>query len=348
MKRKETEEKEKREMDGHCFRWMPVFSILSVLSFSFLFRPPCANAIEISLEQNRTERSSIGFVDMQRLFQAFPETQRARESFQEVVAKTQEQLNQQKAQILRLQNTLSDLQTQRQALMQGQQAPPEPPAAPPAVSTEAVVPAVEASTQPPSAPLAVAASSEAVKAEAAAPAVAASSPEPSGYAVKPSTPSVFPALPGVPSAEITPAPAAPALPPSPAVAVSSPAASAPPEVSSAAVSAEPAAPRPLPVAQLSADVRQKLASLDSQIAVTDQEIKREQADYGSREAAAEKNLVDLEGNKTDILLGKINKAIQIVADREGISVVVDKGNILYGHDAVDLTDKVLKQLQEMR
>jgi Skp family chaperone for outer membrane proteins len=326
------EEKEKQEREGRCFRWMPVLSALCTLSFSFLFRLPCANAIEISLEQNRTEHSSIGFVDMQRLFQAFPETQRARESFQEVVEKTQEQLNQQKAQILRLQNTLADLQTQREELMQGQQAPPEtPPAVPPAVSTEAAVPAVAASTQAPSVP------------------VAASSPEPSGYAVKPSTPSVFPALPGVPSAEITPAPAETAAPaPIPAVAVSSPAATAPPQVSSAAAASAPAAPRPLPVAQLSSDVRQKLASLDSQIAVTDQEIKREQADYGDREAAAEKNLVDLEGNKTDILLGEINKAIQIVADQEGISVVVDKGNILYGHDAVDLTDKVLKQLQEMR
>ncbi|MDE2314129.1 MAG: OmpH family outer membrane protein [Elusimicrobia bacterium] len=301
-----------------------------------------AGAIEISLEQNRSEHSSIGFVDMHRLFEAFPETQRAKESFQEVVSKTQEQLNQQKAQILRLQNSLADLKAQRQALMEGQQAPPQPPAAPPAVSSApalAAAPAVLSSTAAAmsTAPLEVAASS--------APAVAASSAAAQGFAAQASSAAVFPELPGVPSATIARSPApAPA-----AIAVSSPAAPSLPAVSSAAVSAAaPAAPQPLPVSQLSQDVRQKLAALDSHIAVTDQEINRDQVDYRNREAAAEKNLVDLEGNKTDILLGEIDKAIQTVADQEGISVVVDKGDILYGHDAVDLTDKVLKRLEESR
>ncbi len=103
-----------------------------------------AGAIEISLEQNRSEHSSIGFVDMHRLFEAFPETQRAKESFQEVVSNTQEQLNQQKAQILRLQNTLADLKAQRQALMEGQQAPSQLPVAPPAVSSATASPVASA------------------------------------------------------------------------------------------------------------------------------------------------------------------------------------------------------------
>jgi len=56
-------------------------------------------------------------------------------------------------------------------------------------------------------------------------------------------------------------------------------------------------------------------------------------------------LLDLESRRSEILLGKIYVGIQDVAREEGISVVVDKNQILFGQKAVDLTDKVLQKLK---
>ena len=71
----------------------------------------------------------------------------------------------------------------------------------------------------------------------------------------------------------------------------------------------------------------------------------EAADFKEFQSSTEKSLLDLESRKSEILLGKIHKAVQEVARKEGVSVVVDKGSILYGHNAVDLTEKVLRQLK---
>ncbi|MHB2025493.1 MAG: OmpH/Skp family outer membrane protein [Elusimicrobiota bacterium] len=289
-----------------------------------------AGAIEISLEQNRTEHSSIGFVDMQRLFAAFPDTQRAKQSFQEVLEKTQEQMNQRKADILRLKNKLADLNAQRQELMQAQQAPAPAP----------IQPAVAASSAP--------AVSSAPPAALARPAVlGAVVPSSAAYQARASTAAaVFPALPGVPSEPIVKTAPLQASVPTVPIALSTPAV-----VLSTPIAARVSAPPPVlvtPIAQLPPASRQSLAAIDSEIAVMDQEIKRDENDFKARETNAEKNLISLEGEKTDVLLGRINQAISVVAARAGISVVVDKGNILYGHNAVDLTDGVLKELEHMK
>ena len=92
-------------------------------------------------------------------------------------------------------------------------------------------------------------------------------------------------------------------------------------------------------------VNPALVGLDAKIALKAKELGQKEADYKEYQAAQEKNLLDLESRKTEILLGKISRGIQAVAKAEGISVVVDKSGIVFGHDAVDLTEKVLKYLQ---
>lgn len=108
----------------------------------------------------------------------------------------------------------------------------------------------------------------------------------------------------------------------------------------AAIESAPPEPEPAPSAPPG-----PLAVLDEKIAAKTQELERKQAEYKDREGDAEKNLLDLESKKTEILLGKIHKAIKEVARREGVSVVVDKSGILFGQDAVDLTERVLKELK---
>ncbi|MBI4375436.1 MAG: OmpH family outer membrane protein, partial [Elusimicrobia bacterium] len=88
-----------------------------------------------------------------------------------------------------------------------------------------------------------------------------------------------------------------------------------------------------------------LEEMDSRIAAKAAELAGKETAYEEERTATETNLLDLETRKTEILLGKIYKAVQDISRKEGISVVVDKGSILYGHDAVDLTDKVLKHLK---
>jgi hypothetical protein len=109
-----------------------------------------------------------------------------------------------------------------------------------------------------------------------------------------------------------------------------------------------AAPPPIAAstgtAQAIVQTNPALAELDAKIALKERALAAKEADYKEFQASQEKNLLDLESRRTDVLLGKINKAVQEVAHNEGISVVVDKSNILFGHGAVDLTDKVLKRL----
>jgi Skp family chaperone for outer membrane proteins len=45
------------------------------------------------------------------------------------------------------------------------------------------------------------------------------------------------------------------------------------------------------------------------------------------------------------VLARLYRAVSEVARRDGVSVVVDKSAILYGHPAVDLTDRVLAHLR---
>ena len=111
---------------------------------------------------------------------------------------------------------------------------------------------------------------------------------------------------------------------------------------SSAVAVSTPAPAALPPAPA---VPAATAALDEEIARKTAELARQEGSAREEQAAAEKNLLDLESRRSEILLGKIYRAVQEVAQREGISVVVDKSGIIYGHSAVDLTDKVLKYLR---
>lgn len=182
-------------------------------------------------------------------------------------------------------------------------------------------------------------------------------------------------------AKAAPAIAAPA-PAAPQVEISTPALSAPPAISSAAASSStstsaavlpglaittgpvfssmeglPSLPPPAPAAAASLPLPlaapaaappappSPLAELEEKLARRVKDLEQKEADFKDYQASAEKNLLDLESRRTEILLGKINKAVKAVAKREGISVIIDKGSILFGHDAVDLTEKVLKELK---
>lgn len=248
-----------------------------------------ALAIELSLEENRAERGSIGYIDIKRVFQLFPETQRAKDAFEETVRQTEEQVNLRKAELLRLRAELSRMKADREVLAAVPPAPPPPPK----------VPAAH---------------------KAAAPAPEKSGPKPLVASSSASAIAGLPGFSGVSSA-----------------AAHEPLLAALPEAATSALL--------LDEPPMVAPAQTPLQMIDERIAQKTAEIAQKEGEYKKQLADAEKNLLDLESRKSEVLLGKIYKALQEVARQEGVGVIVDKSAILYGHAAVDLTDKVLKRLK---
>ena len=320
--------------------------ILTAAVLLGLAGPARLGAIELSLEENRAERGNIGFVDSQRLFKLFPETLKAKENFDEAVRQAEDQINLRQAEVLRLRAAIDSLQVERAALVKST---PTPVAATPAAAAVPVAAPAPAVSTAAAALAAVRVSTTATVpvALSTAPAVAPAVP---GTSAAVSTRTVMMHLPGFPEtppqalAE-TKATLPPGNQPAPPAAVTAPPAAA---STAPAPVAPPAAPTAAPAtssAPASAVLTAALAALDSQIAQKTRELERKQREAQDEQSSAEKNLLDLESRKSEILLGKIYKAVQEVARREGVSVVVDKSGILYGHNAVDLTDKVLKYLK---
>ena len=94
-----------------------------------------------------------------------------------------------------------------------------------------------------------------------------------------------------------------------------------------------------------AKAAQSLVELENKLAEKSRALQDKEAEFKTYQAQVEKNLLELEDKKTEILLGKIYRAVQEVAREEGVSVVIDRSQILFGHQAMDLTDKVLKKLK---
>jgi Skp family chaperone for outer membrane proteins len=276
---------------------MKQISILS-LCIVLLSSSGPAYAIELSLEENRAERGSVGFVDMKRLFVASPDAARAREGLEELVRQAEERVNTKKAEVLRLRQEVGALKIAREELAKSTPTATAPPSAP--VNPLLPVPSAK--------PLA---------------------PTP---ATKDPVPPLTINLPGLTDGPLnlerpggSPLNPTPAANTAPAVAVST----VPPP---AAVPAEPT-------------LAQRLLELDGRITARQGDVDRLQADLDGERLGAEKSLLDAEGRKADQVLARLYRAISEVARREGVSVVVDKSATLYGHPAVDLTEKILKQLR---
>lgn len=62
-------------------------------------------------------------------------------------------------------------------------------------------------------------------------------------------------------------------------------------------------------------------------------------------ARVERELAEMEERRSLSILGKIYKALEKLAETEGVDVVVDKSSVLYGNATVDLTEKLQKRLR---
>ena len=156
-------------------------------------------------------------------------------------------------------------------------------------------------------------------------------------------PSTLP--PATPAPAATAPPAAPAQTAQPATPPQNNLPSTLPSTLPDPLSPSPAAAPAAPSIPAGPTIAERLAELDVKIATRQAELSRAEAELDRERLNAERNLLDSEGRKTDQVLARLYRAISEVARREGVSVVLDKTTTLYGHPAVDLTDKVLRQLR---
>lgn len=291
-------------------------------------------AIELSLEENRAERGSVGYVDMKRLFSASPDATRAREGLEELVRQAEERVNAKKAELLRRRQDLATLKIERDELARSTptaSVPVLPPAPAPAPAAAPAPAKPLAPTPAPAAPVTAAPPAPETSTAAASAPLTINLPGLTDGPLNLERPGASPLNPTRDRGAATPPPA-PAAPPT----------DGPPAV----VAPVPAAPAPpAPAAPAGPTLSQRLLELDGRIVASQADIDRIQNELDRERLGAERTLLDAEGRKTDQVLARLYRAISEVAKREGVSVVIEKSATLYGHPAVDLTDKVLRQLR---
>ena len=102
----------------------------------------------------------------------------------------------------------------------------------------------------------------------------------------------------------------------------------------------------VPVTRFKFSVSTSVPEIDQALVKKEAELSAKEEELRTFQRQAERELLEYESHKSEILLGRIYVALKELAVKEEVSVIVDKRNILYGQNAVDLTEKLLKKLEE--
>ncbi|MEI7482447.1 MAG: hypothetical protein WCK75_08875 [Elusimicrobiota bacterium] len=271
-----------------------------------------AAALELSLEENKGESGTVGYVDIDRVFKEYSGTLNAREEFLGEIKKKEESVNQRRHEIYVIKADMAKLRQEREfaltlsSLLATQEKLNS--SAPATASTQA---AASIST-PGSAPSdkTIASVTASTEATASAQAVSASS--------------------------------------SAAVVAVSTAAAPKPFALSNLPGMENAAPdtKNIPADNFKFSVSTAVPEIDAAISAKENDLKQKESALKIYQRQVEKELLEYESHRSEILLGRIYITLKELAVREEVSVIIDKRNILFGHSAVDLTDKLLKKLEE--
>ncbi|HOI41775.1 MAG TPA: hypothetical protein PK523_02425 [Elusimicrobiales bacterium] len=273
--------------------------------------PPGAGALELSLEENKGESGTIGYVDMDRVFREYSGTSGAREEFLSEVKKRETGLDDAKKRIFALKAEISRLRQEREfaaalPIFFSEEPPPAASTAPvPGTGLPLPAEPVQASSAPAGAEISTAA--------AQLPGMSPGTPEAAGQA------------------------AAATAPPAQAPVVQ-PAAPKQPLIQMPGVGAMALDKFRMSVSTSVPEIEAAIASKEKELAGLESALRTEQR-------RAEKDLLDQESRKTELILGRIYFLLRELAVSEGVSVVIDKRSILFGHAAVDLTGKLLEKLE---
>ncbi|OGR52797.1 MAG: hypothetical protein A2049_06750 [Elusimicrobia bacterium GWA2_62_23] len=102
----------------------------------------------------------------------------------------------------------------------------------------------------------------------------------------------------------------------------------------------------VPVNHFKFSVSTAVPEIDAALGKKEEELRQKEEELRVFQRMAERELLEYESRKSEILLGRIYVALKELAVKEEVSVIVDKRNILFGQNAVDLTGKLLKRLEE--
>ena len=102
----------------------------------------------------------------------------------------------------------------------------------------------------------------------------------------------------------------------------------------------------VPVNHFKFSVSTAVPEIDAALARKEDDLRQKEEELRVFQRMAERELLEYESRKSEILLGRIYVALKELAVKEEVSVIVDKRNILFGQNAVDLTEKLLKRLEE--
>ena len=261
--------------------------------FFFLFFLAAAGPVaglELSLEENKGESGTVGYVDIDRVFKEYSGTLNAREEFLGEIKKKEGSVNQRRHEIYALKADIAKLRQEREFAL--------------------TLPSLLATQEQMSSATSQAAS------VAAAP-VAAST----AAAVNAST-----------AAGVTVSTAAAARP-------------APRNALPGMGIDMPGMGR-VPLDYFKFSVSTSVPEIDASITAKEADLKQKESAIKLYQRQMEKELLEYEGRRSEILLGRIYTTLKELAVKEEVSVIIDKRNILFGHSAVDMTEKLLKKLEE--
>lgn len=273
-----------------------------------------AEALELLLEENRGDSGTIGYVDIDRVFKEYSGTTGAREEFMAEIKNKEDALNTRKAAIFSLKAEISKLRQEREfaltlpSLLETQRSVTEAEAAARAALAASRA-AAEAATQVSTEPVAASTDTAPADADKAALAPVPASTEAAAGQAPAAAREPLNSLPGMDGIDM-------------------------PGVTK------------VPVSHFKFSISTSVPEIDSAIERKGAELAAKEAELRQAQRQAERELLEYESRKGELLLGRIYTALKELAVKEEVSVIVDKRNILFGQKAVDLTGKLLTKLEE--
>ena len=272
-----------------------------------VLQPVNCAALELLLEENRGESGTVGYVDIDRVFKEYSGTTGAREEFIVEIKKKEETLNAKKTPVFTLKAEIAKLRQEREFAL----------TLPSLLETQRSV---------------------AEAADAAAAAVAAQAAQAYTQAVQGATAAVQVST---ENAQVSMA-APQALPPA---VISLPGMTGLIQEPISQGIDMPGIAR-VPMTHFKFSISTSVPEIDAALSKREAELSARENELRLFQRQTERELLEYESRKTEILLGRIYVALKELAIKEEVSVIIDKRNILFGQNAVDLTGKLLKKLEE--
>lgn len=270
--------------------------------FAFLACLP-SFAIELSLEENKAESGTVGYVDIEKVFKLYPLTKASKDKFKEKLEEKRKilqakaaEIEEMKAKATRLKQEKEFAESLKNMIETAQKV------------SESIV--IETSSVP---SVLLEISSSSISQVTDSTSVAAQIESSTTTQVSDST--------------------------SAAVQIESSTAVYTPAISMPGVGSIPLSHFQFSVSTSPAEIEFALNSLNASILAAQESLRETRAKF-------DLEMSEYQEDETEKILGKIYIKLKEVSIKEGVSVVVDKKSILFGHKAVDLTDKVIKELKE--